>query len=409
MTVARLNSRYGIPLRYANRHGLITGQTGTGKSVSLMRLAEEFSRAGVPVFVSDVKGDLSALGRSCPVASLDLFGNLSVTVSAMGADLMARALELTDTQAACLEIAFAYALDKGAQLNTLDDLRAILASVESDPAAARFGRVTSASVGVVLRSILRLESQGAGRFFGAPCFDVAALLQQGRRPEIVDTMDGEPFIAPSAAQAGLVSILDSVRLINSPRVYSAFLLWLLSDLWERLPEIGDQDKPRLVFFFDEAHLLFQDCPAPLLRRIEQTARLIRSKGVGIYFVSQSLADVPELIKDQLAFRLVHSRDYRVGQAAFSGIDSSGRPFDAGVVKVDLPSCPLGPMERPEPAPADPAAAGRFDRAGYAFLLACACALAAAAPSLLAWLHASGKLGAAAAIGAGLLFAVKRKL
>lgn len=300
MTAAALSRSAGIPLRFANRHGLITGQTGTGKTVSLMKLAESFSAAGVPVFVADVKGDIAALSRSCPAAVLDVFGEtgkpLKVTVSAMGPDLLARALELSDTQAGCLEIAFAAARDHGLHMATIDDLRAVLQSLGFQIDTSRYGKVSAASVSVIMRALLRLEMQGANRFFGNPQFDVA------------DLLDTTP---------GLVSILDSVRLINSPRVYGAFLLWLLSDLWERLPEIGDCDKPRLVMFFDEAHLLFQDCPPALLRRIEQTVRLIRSKGVGVYFVSQSPDDVPPAVREQLAFRIQHSRALRIGQAELS--------------------------------------------------------------------------------------------
>lgn len=418
MTFARLNSRQGIPLKYANRHGLITGQTGTGKSVSLMRLAEQFSMQCVPVFVSDVKGDLGALARSCPVAHLDPFSGLSVTVDAMGADLMARALELTDTQAGCLEIAFAYARDKRTPMATLDDLRAVLGILETDSEAAqRYGRVSSASVAVIMRAFLRIEAQGGNQFFRAPCFDVAALLEQTYPVRMTFARHDAigRLVEPSkpVGMSGLVSILDSVRVINSPRVYSALLLWLLSDLWERLPEIGDCDKPRLVFFFDEAHLLFQECPAALLRRIEQTVRLIRSKGVGIYFVSQRPDDVPEIVRSQLAFRLEHSRAYRLGQAGFTGIDQNGRPMNAGVVKVDLPECPLGALteaERPavpEPETVAPAA-GQFDRAGYVFLLIVIIA-AIAISAGLTWIYASGKLITACAVTAGVFLAIRKKL
>lgn len=358
MTVAKLNSRHGIPLRYSNRHGLITGATGTGKSVSLMRLAEQFSRQGVPTFVADVKGDLSALSRSNPARLLDLFGRdgeqISVTIAAMGADLMARALELTDVQSAVVEIAFVWAKDTGIRLDTIADFRNLLngmaRNLETTPEeiTGRYGHVSKVSIGVVLRALLRLESQGGNQFFQAPAFDVADLL----------------------SKPGLVSILQAQTLIESPRLYSAFLLFLLSDLYARMPEIGDIDKPRLVFFFDEAHLLFTDCPAALLRRIEQTVRLIRSKGVGVYFVSQRPDDIPELVRSQLAHTIEHDRALPVGTARFSTMDQSGRPIAPGTIKIDLPDCPLGaldPVERPElPTVAAPEI-GKFDHAGYIFL------------------------------------------
>lgn len=348
MSIASLSRSTGIPLKYANRHGLITGQTGSGKTISLMRLAESFSSQGVPVFAADVKGDLAALSRSCPAVLLDVFGQtgkpLKVTVSAMGADLMARALELSDAQAGCLEIAFAYASDKRTPMRTLDDLRAVLACMERDlDVARRYGRVSSASVGVIMRAILRLEMQGGNQFFRAPCFDVAALLEPENRQLATYRA------AMTGKWEGLVSILGATRLINSPRVYAAFLLWLLTELWDRLPEIGDTDKPRLVMFFDEAHLLFTDCPDSLLQRIEQTVRLIRSKGVGVYFVSQRPDDVPALIRSQLAHTLEHDRALPVGTTRFATMTPDGRPLALVAVKVDLPSCPLGALSPYEAA------------------------------------------------------------
>lgn len=410
---ALLNRTAGIPLRYANRHGLITGQTGTGKSVSLMRLAEQFSMQGVPVFVSDVKGDLSALERSCPVAHLDLFNGLSVTVQAMGADLMARALELTDTQAGCLEIAFAYASDIGAPLDTLADLRIVLSAADNDSTvSARYGRVSSASVGVVMRSILRLESQGGKEFFRAPCFDVARLLDMRTKPRLSFEVNARFEYTQPDEFNGVVSILDSARLIQSPRVYSAFMLWLLTDLWNRLPEIGDIDKPRLVFFFDEAHLLFQDCPPALLRRIEQTTRLIRSKGVGLYFVSQRPDDIPEIVRSQLAHTIEHDRSLPVGTARFATMDMSGKPVPPATVRVELPTCPLGAIER-QAEKSDigipvSLAAGQFDKAGYLFL-ACLAVMVALLACGLAWIWVSGKLATVAALAFGGLFAIRGKL
>lgn len=342
MTIAALNRSVGIPLKYSNRHGLITGQTGTGKTISLMTLAESFSAQGVPVFVSDVKGDIAALTRSCPSTVLDVFGTtgkpLRTTISAMGADLLARALELTDTQAGCLEIAFAVARSHGFTMQTIDDLKRVLLSLGTEIDVRAYGQVSKASVSVIMRALLRLEEQGAAQFFKGPQFDVAALL------ETVD-LDLAQYAThgPNLLNNGMVSILDSVRLINSPRVYGAFLLWLLSELWDRLPEVGDMDKPCLVMFFDEAHLLFQDCPAALLRRIEQTVRLIRSKGVGVYFVSQSPNDIPPMIREQLAHRIEHDRALPVGAARFTTMTAQGRPAPTQTVKIDLPSCDLGPL------------------------------------------------------------------
>lgn len=336
MTIASLNTRTGIPLRYANRHGLITGATGTGKTISLMRLAEQFSAQGVPIFISDVKSDIAALARSCPVTMLDLFGaqgdKIGITFARMGADLVSRALELSDIQGATVEVAFAFARDRNSRIDTIKDFRSLLAvmSTQRHAISSHYGQVSPASIGVIQRALLRMESQGGTQFFRAPCFDIAALLQPGR-----------------------VSILAAERLMQSPRLYGAFLLFMLSDLYARLPEIGDVDKPRLVFFFDEAHLLFTDCPPALLRKIEQTVRLIRSKGVGVYFVSQSVDDVPQIIREQLAHRVEHDRTLAVGTARVVTMDSNGRPLKCGVQRIDLPKCPLGALrddERPIAAP-----------------------------------------------------------
>ncbi|QXV73545.1 protein of unknown function DUF853 [Rhizobium phage RHph_X2_30] len=405
MTAAALSRHAGIPLNMACRHGLITGQTGTGKSVSLMRLAESFSKAGVPVFLADVKTDLAALSRSCPVEFLDVFGAtgrpLKSTVSAFGPDLMARALELSDVQAGCLEIAFAAALDRGLPLETLAHLRAALNDIQANREAisAQYGQVSNASVGVILRALLRLEKQGGNRFFGDPQYDVADLLKSVHCLSR-DIQTG----ATTEGTFGRVSILRAERLINSPRVYAAFLLWLLSDLWERLPEVGDIEQPRLVMFFDEAHLLFQDCPSALLRRIEQTVRLIRSKGVGVYFVSQSPDDVPHIIRAQLAHRIAHDRRLPVGVANIVTMTPDGRPWDMGDCRVDLPECPLGALqdeERPPmPAPAETAADGlqwaKLSKPEIVLLLVCLAALAAAGCGLY-WLWFAGPLGKAAAI------------
>lgn len=366
MTHALLNNRHGIPLNKANRHGLITGQTGTGKTVTLQRLAEQFSRQGVPVFISDAKTDIAALSRSCPTTFLDVFGQsgipLKCTIAAMGADLLARSLELTDTQAATLEIAFAVASDNRFQLSTIDDLRRVLMALGNEIDVKRYGRVSQASVDVIMRALLRLEKQGGNRFFGSPAFDVAQLLD----------LAPFPFSGNGTKPIhGLVSILQAERLIQSPRVYGAFLLWMLSDLYERMPEIGDMEKPRLVMFFDEAHLLFTDINPALLRRIELIVRLIRSKGVGVYFVTQAPEDVPPTIREQLAFGIRHSRELRIGHAAFSGIDAKGAPVDHGVVKVDLPDCPLGALSDAEKPQAVPVATieseSRMDLAAWLLL------------------------------------------
>jgi len=377
-----LNSTAGIPARYANRHGLITGQTGTGKTVTLMTLAERFSRAGVPVFIADVKGDIAALARSCPAVQLDLFGHagnpIRVSFDAMGADLVARALELTDAQSGVVEVAFAYARDNRLALASIADFRAVLARLHADAKAisAQYGQVGAASIAVVQRALMRLEGQGGRTMFAYPAFDVAELLEPSR-----------------------ISILKADRLMQSPRLYGAFLLWMLSDLYERLPEIGDQPAPRLVFFFDEAHLLFQDCPAALLRRIEQTVRLIRSKGVGVYFVTQAPDDVPTVIRDQLAHRIEHDRALPVGVARFRTMTREGKPAPMITAKVDLPECPLGPLQAhelpPSPAPGASAAPSQWPAVA---LIAAGVVLAA---FLAWWLIAAGHTGKAVAVLAGL--------
>lgn len=381
-----LNASAGIPARYANRHGLITGATGTGKTVSLMRLVEQFSRAGVPSFVADVKGDIAALTRSCPAEVLDLFGKsgrpIRVTFDAMGADLVSRALELTDAQSGVVEVGFAYARDHGQPLATLAEFRLLLARLHSDAKAisARYGQVGTASIAVVQRALMRLESQGGRTMFAAPAFDVADLLAPGK-----------------------VSILKADRLMQSPRLYGAFLLWMLSDLYERLPEVGDIEKPRLVFFFDEAHLLFADCPAALLRRIEQTVRLIRSKGVGVYFVSQSPDDVPALIRDQLAHRLEHDRALPVGVARFRTMTDDGKPATLQQIKVDPPECPLGALAAHEAAPAIEPAAPRVRHwpAITAFGLVLAGMI-----SLCAWIISTGNLATAFVVMLAMVIAFK---
>ena len=328
----------GKPGRYAalalamgNRHGLITGATGTGKTVTLQTLAEGFSRAGVPVFAADVKGDLAGLAmagdgrpalldraraigtpyapQAFPALFWDLFGEqgspIRATVAEMGPLLMARLLELNDTQAGVLNILFRVADEEGLLLLDLKDLRALLGYVadHASELTTKYGNVAAATVGTIQRQLLVLENQGGEHFFGEPALEVDDFLQ--RAP------DGR----------GFVNVLAADRLMRSPRLYATFLLWLLSELFERLPEVGDRDRPKLVFFFDEAHLLFDHAPRPLMQAVEQVVRLIRSKGVGIYFVTQNPLDVPDTVLGQLGNRVQHAlraftpRDQRAVRAA----------------------------------------------------------------------------------------------
>ncbi|GAB3331137.1 helicase HerA-like domain-containing protein [Marilutibacter aestuarii] len=300
-----------------NRHGLVAGATGTGKSVTLMVLAEGFSRIGVPVFMADVKGDIAGLAvagsmndklqaridqigidgyasEGSPTVFWDLFGKLGhpvrTTVSEMGPTLLARILELNDTQSGILEIVFRLADDRGLLLLDLEDLRALLnlVAAERKDISTKYGLVTTPSIGAIQRALLRLEGEGANMFFGEPALDLADLMRT--------TPDGR----------GVINLLAADTLVLKPRLYSSFLLWLLSELFEQLPEVGDLDKPRLVFVFDEAHLLFDDAPAALRQRVEQVVRIIRSKGVGVYFCSQFPDDVPDEILGQLGNRFQHA-------------------------------------------------------------------------------------------------------
>jgi DNA helicase HerA-like ATPase len=303
--------------KYANRHGLIAGATGTGKSVSLMVLAEGFSRLGVPVFLADVKGDLAGMSQpgkpgdklqarldrlgitdwsaqADPVVFWDLYGQnghpVRTTISEMGATLLARVLELNDTQEGVLTVTFTVADDNGLLLLDLDDLRSMLAFVAENAKeiSTRYGLVSAPSIGAIQRALLRLEQDGGDRFFGEPALDLADFLRQD--------MTGR----------GIVNVLCAEQLIHKPRLYATFLLWMLSELFENLPEVGDVDLPKLVFFFDEAHLLFADAPDSLRQRIEQVVRLIRSKGVGVYFISQLPDDVPDQVLGQLGNRIQHA-------------------------------------------------------------------------------------------------------
>ncbi len=303
-------------LKYANRHGLIAGATGTGKTITLQCLAEGFSAAGVPVFIADVKGDLSGLAAAgagkaplverakqigfplnyaaCPAILWDVFGKaghpLRTTISEMGPLMLSRLLDLNDTQEGVLTIAFRVADDEGLLLLDLDDLRAMLSHVSEHAAAisAQYGNITPASVAAIQRSLMTLESQGGKNLLGEPALNIT------------------DFIKTAPNGAGAVNILAADTLMQSPKLYSTMLLWLLSELFETMPEAGDLDKPKLVFFFDEAHLLFNDAPKALVEKIEQLVRLIRSKGVGVYFITQNPADIPDTVLGQLSNRVQHA-------------------------------------------------------------------------------------------------------
>jgi DNA helicase HerA-like ATPase len=372
----------------ANRHGLITGATGTGKTVTLQVLAEQFSNIGVPVFLADIKGDLSGIGvagaasekfqkrldmlglgewrpGSSPVVFWDVFGAaghpVRATVSDMGPLLLARLLGLNDTQEGVLQIIFRVADDAGLLLLDLKDLRAMAQFVGDNAPEFRtqYGNVSAASVGAIQRGLLALEEQGGDSFFGEPMLDIADLMQ---------AQHGK----------GVVNILVADRLMHSPRLYATFLLWLLAELFEQLPEAGDLEKPKLVFFFDEAHLLFDEAPDALIDKVEQVVRLIRSKGVGVYFVTQNPLDVPEKVLGQLGNRVQHAlraftpRDQKavkaaaetmrpnpafnaasaitelgVGEALVSFLDEKGRPNIVERAYILPPASRIGPMTEAE--------------------------------------------------------------
>ena len=385
--------KQGLTLKYANRHGLIAGATGTGKTVTLQILAEGFSNAGVPVFLSDVKGDLSGLAKSgtpdhklhqpfmdragtigfddytyhaCPVTFWDLFGDqghpVRTTVSEMGPLLLARLLELTEAQEGILNIAFRLADEEGLPLLDLKDLQSLLVWIgeNAKSLSLRYGNVSAQSIGAIQRRLLVLENQGGARLFGEPALELSDLMRC------------------DAGGKGQINILAADKLMGAPGLYATFLLWLLSELFEELPEVGDPDKPKLVFFFDEAHLLFEDAPKALVDKVEQVARLIRSKGVGVYFITQNPADVPEDILGQLGNRIQHAlraftakdrkelrmaaetyrenprfeteeaiREVGVGEAVTSMLIKKGVP---GIVERTLirpPSSQLGPITKAE--------------------------------------------------------------
>lgn len=368
----------------ANRHGLITGATGTGKTITLQTLAENFSRLGVPVFMADVKGDLTGItqaGRigdklaavlkergidapeslACPATLWDVFGEqghpVRATVSDMGPLLLARMLALNETQAGVLNLVFKISDDNGLLLLDLKDLRAMLQHVGDNASAftTEYGNVSAASVGAIQRGLLQIEEQGGDKFFGEPMLNIADFMQ---------TVSGK----------GVVNVLSADKLMNAPRLYATFLLWMLSELFEQLPEVGDLDQPKLVFFFDEAHLLFKDAPAALVERIELVVRLVRSKGVGVYFVTQNPLDIPDTVLAQLGNRVQHAlraftpRDQKavksaastmranpgldietaitelaVGEALVSLLDEKGRPSVTERVFVLPPGSQIGPI------------------------------------------------------------------
>lgn len=376
-------------LNRANRHGVVAGATGTGKTVTLQIMAQGFSEAGVPVFCADVKGDLSGIsqdgglekfaeragkmgltlnGRSAPVVFWDLYGQkghpIRATISDVGPVLLARMLELNDVQEGVLTVAFHVADKEGLLLLDLEDLRALLAYVgeNAQTIGREVGNVSPTSIAAIQRALLQLEQQGGKAFFGEPALRLEDMMRTA--------LDGR----------GQVNVLDATRLMNSPRLYAAFLLWLLSELFEQLPEIGDPEKPRLVFFFDEAHLLFNDAPKGLLEKVEQVVRLIRSKGVGVYFVTQNPADIPDSVLAQLGNRVQHAlraytpaeqkglraaaQSFRtnpafdtaeaiqalgVGEALVSTLDEKGAPTVVARTKIRPPDSRLGPATEAERA------------------------------------------------------------
>lgn len=380
---------YLLP-KLANRHGLIAGATGTGKTVSLQILAEGFSSLGVPVFMADVKGDLAGISqtgvanpkleerakqiglkdytfRSFPTVFWDLFGEqghpIRATISDMGPLLLSRLLDLNDTQEGVLNLAFKIADDEGLLLLDLKDLRAMLTTVadHAKELTTTYGNVSATTIGAIQRSLLVLEQQGADKFFGEPSLDLEDLLR-------CDNSQG----------LGYINILAADKLMQSPRLYATFLLWLLAELFEQLPEVGDLDQPKLVFFFDEAHLLFDDAPKALVDQVEQVVRLIRSKGVGVYFISQNPLDIPDAVLGQLGNRIQHAlraftpRDQKavnaaaetfrsnpklkvekvitelgVGEALVSLLEDKGTPAIVQRTLIRPPASRLGPVTAQE--------------------------------------------------------------
>ena len=394
-----------LELKLANRHGLVTGATGTGKTVTLQVLAEGFSNAGVPVFAADIKGDLSGVAAAgemkpafverakgmgidlapdrFPVTFWDLFGKdghpIRATVSDMGPLLLARLLDLNDTQEGVLNIVFRVADEEGLLLLDLKDLRALITFVGENASELtnRYGNVSPASIGAIQRALLVLENQGGEAFFGEPMLNINDLMHVDR--------DGR----------GMINILAADKLMNNPRLYATFLLWLLAELFENMPEVGDLEKPKLVFFFDEAHLLFNNAPKALLESIEQVVRLIRSKGVGVYFVTQNPLDIPDTVLAQLGNRVQHAlraftpRDQKavraaaetfrqnpalkteqaimelgVGEALISTLEGKGSPTMVERALIRPPTSRVGPLTPQERQAiiASSGLRGRYDQA-----------------------------------------------
>lgn len=387
--LAKAASELFLLPQMANRHGLIAGATGTGKTITLQVLAESFSQMGVPVFMADVKGDLAGISQtgaatpkiqerirqlklegfnfgSCPVAFWDVFGEaghpVRSTISEMGPLLLSRLLQLNDTQAGVLSLVFRIADEAGLLLLDVKDLRAMLQFIGENASqfTTQYGNISAASIGAIQRNLLALEDQGGDKFFGEPALNLDDLMQT------------------DSAGRGVVNILSADRLMQSPKVYGTFLLWLLSELFERLPEAGDLPKPKLVFFFDEAHLLFADVPPALLEKIEQVVRLIRSKGVGVYFVTQNPRDIPDNVLGQLGNRVQHAlraftpRDQQavraaaetfrtnpkldtekaltelgVGEALVSMLDERGQPSVVERAFICPPRSQIGPIQPPQ--------------------------------------------------------------
>ena len=414
----------------ANRHGLITGATGTGKTITLQKLAEGFSAIGVPVFMADIKGDLTGISQAgklspkvagilqerglaepeptaCPTTLWDVFGEqghpVRATISDMGPLLLGRMLDLNDTQQGVLQLVFKIADDNGLLLLDLKDLRAMLQHVGDNAKnfTTEYGNISPASVGAIQRGLMQVEEQGGDRFFGEPMFDIADLMQTAdvppKTPAASAPQGGSaPRGGPSTpTRKGVINILAADKLMNAPRLYATFLLWMLSELFETLPEVGDLDKPKLVFFFDEAHLLFKDAPTALVERIELVVRLVRSKGVGVYFVTQNPLDVPDTVLGQLGNRVQHAlraftpRDQKavksaaetmranpgldiataitelgVGEALVSLLDDKGRPAVTQRVFVLPPGSQIGPItpEQRQKLLADSLVAGVYEKA-----------------------------------------------
>ena len=390
----------------ANRHGCITGATGTGKTVTLQTLAQQLSDIGVPVFMADVKGDLSGIGKAgacnvrikerldmlglpepewhgAPVSFWDVYGEqghpVRATISDLGPLLLARMLNLNDTQQGVLQLVFKIADDNGLLLLDTKDLRAMLQHVGDNAAQFKteYGNISAASIGAIQRALIGIDEQGGDRFFGEPMLNIDDLLQT------------------DANGRGVVNILTADKLMNAPRLYSTFLLWMLSELFEHLPEVGDLEKPKLVFFFDEAHLLFAEAPKPLLQKIEQVVRLIRSKGVGVYFVTQNPLDIPDTVLGQLGNRVQHAlraytprdqkavqaaaetcrpnpkldtaqaiTDLGVGEALVSFLDEKGRPSIVERAFILPPMSQIGPLTEAErdAMKAQSMVAGIYDKA-----------------------------------------------